>query len=83
MPSGACNVGVCNVSVRHGIIRLGQFLKLAHLAQDGAAAKELIEAGCVQVDGVTETRRGAQLSPGAVVSLPGSGLPAARVSMLA
>ncbi len=52
-------------------IRLGQFLKLAGLAEHGAHAKELLEAGEVQVDGRVETRRGAQLHPGAVVAVHG------------
>jgi ribosome-associated protein len=50
-------------------IRLGQFLKLAGLAEDGVHAKELIEAGEVQVNGRAETRRGAQLRAGDVVAV--------------
>jgi len=50
-------------------IRLGQFLKLAGLAEDGVHARELVEAGEVLVDGRTETRRGAQLRPGQVVAV--------------
>lgn len=63
-----------------GTIRLGQFLKLADLAEDGAQARELITGGEVTVDGETEIRRGAQLSRGALVevSTP-AGTLAARV----
>jgi ribosome-associated protein len=52
-------------------IRLGQFMKLAGLAEHGAHAKELLEAGKVQVNGRAETRRGAQLRPGDVVAVGG------------
>ncbi len=50
-------------------IRLGQFLKLAGLAEDGSHAKELLEAGDVQVNGRPESRRGAQLRAGDVVAV--------------
>jgi len=52
-------------------IRLGQFLKLAGLAEHGAHAKELLEAGEVELNGRVETRRGAQLRSGDVVSVGG------------
>jgi ribosome-associated protein len=52
-------------------IRLGQFLKLAGLAEHGAHARELLEAEQVQVNGRLETRRGAQLRAGDVVAVGG------------
>ncbi|WP_326567663.1 RNA-binding S4 domain-containing protein [Amycolatopsis rhabdoformis] len=52
-------------------IRLGQFLKLAGLAEDGAHAKDLIENEEVTVNDEIETRRGRQLSDGDVVSVGG------------
>ena len=52
-------------------IKLGQFLKLAGLAEDGGHARELIEAAEVQVNGRVETRRGAQLRSGDVVAVHG------------
>lgn len=63
-----------------GTIRLGQFLKLAQLAESGAQARELIVSGDVKVDGEIDTRRGAQLATGMLVEvqLPGETL-AARV----
>lgn len=51
------------------MIRLGQFLKFAGLAESGAHARDLIAAGDVQVDGRVETHRGHQLHPGAVVTV--------------
>ena len=50
-------------------IRLGQFLKLAGLAETGAHARELIEFGEVSVNNEIETRRGRQLADGDIVSL--------------
>ncbi|MFI2752633.1 RNA-binding S4 domain-containing protein [Cellulomonas sp. P22] len=42
-------------------IRLGQFLKLAGLADSGAQARELLDDGAVFVNGEPEGRRGRQL----------------------
>ena len=68
------------VEVAEGTIRLGQFLKLANLAESGSQARELIINGDVKVNGEVDTRRGAQLARGALVEvqLPGQTL-AARV----
>lgn len=52
-------------------IRLGQFLKLAGLAEHGAHARELVETDQVRVNGHIEPRRGAQLRPGDVVTVAG------------
>jgi ribosome-associated protein len=52
-------------------IRLGQFLKLAGLAEHGAHARELVETDQVQVNGRVEARRGAQLHLGDVVTVAG------------
>jgi ribosome-associated protein len=60
-----------NVPIATEPIRLGQFLKLAGLAEDGVHARELVEAGEVTVDGRAETRRGAQLRRGQVVAVHG------------
>ncbi|MFS0701421.1 RNA-binding S4 domain-containing protein [Cellulomonas sp. 179-A 4D5 NHS] len=48
-------------------IRLGQFLKLAGLADSGAHARELLEDEVVTVNGEPEQRRGRQLRTGDVV----------------
>lgn len=53
------------------MIRLGQLLKLAGLAEDGAHARELVEAGEVTVNGRVDQRRGAQLHDGDVVAVGG------------
>jgi ribosome-associated protein len=52
-------------------IRLGQFLKLANLVQDGFEAKAHIVHGEVKVNGVAELRRGRQLNRGDRISYQG------------
>jgi ribosome-associated protein len=42
-------------------IRLGQFLKLANVVQDGFEATRTIQNGEVQVNGKIETKRGRKL----------------------
>ena len=58
-----------NVPIAEEPIRLGQFLKLAGLAEDGGHASALLEGGAVQVNGRQEARRGAQLRAGDVVAV--------------
>ncbi|WP_124054988.1 RNA-binding S4 domain-containing protein [Arcanobacterium ihumii] len=53
----------------HLPIKLGQFLKLASLAENGAEAKTLIAEGYVFVNGEEEKRRSHQLVDGDVVSV--------------
>ncbi|CEA07588.1 ribosome-associated protein [Arthrobacter saudimassiliensis] len=60
-----------DLPIRDDMIRLGQLLKLANLAEDGTQAKEFIDNGLVKVNGVIEERRGRQLHPGDVVSANG------------
>ncbi len=57
------------VPINGDVIRLGQFLKLANLVDNGGRAKEVIAAGEVLVNGEVETRRGRQLGIGDVVQL--------------
>lgn len=66
-----------DVAIRDDSIRLGQFLKLANLVEDGAQAKAVIADGLVSVNDEVETRRGRQLALGDVVVLAGQ---AARVA---
>lgn len=55
------------VAITDDSIRLGQFLKLAGLADSGAHARELLEDEVVTVNGDPEQRRGRQLRAGDVV----------------
>ncbi len=59
------------VTVTDGTIRLGQFLKLADLADRGSDARLQIASGAVRVNGEVELRRGRQLRLGDVVSMGG------------
>lgn len=65
------------VHVRDEVIRLGQLLKLAGVADSGAEARALLEDDAVTVDGEPENRRGRQVPRGAVVAVD---LPTGRVS---
>jgi ribosome-associated protein len=49
------------------MIRLGQLLKLADLADGGGDVKALLATVAVTVNGEPENRRGRQLHPGDVV----------------
>lgn len=66
-----------NVPIEDSSIKLGQFLKLANLVESGSAAKDLLAAGVVKVNGVAETRRGRQLVNGDLVTVAAQ---SARVS---
>jgi ribosome-associated protein len=60
------------VTITEEPIRLGQFLKLANLVQDGFEAKIQIQNGEVLVNGVVETRRGRKLIGGDQVMMGGA-----------
>ena len=60
--------GVRVVPIREGSIRLGQFLKLADLVEQGSDVRPLLAEGLVSVNGSVETRRGRQLVKGDVVT---------------
>lgn len=57
------------MEIRDGVIRLGQFLKLAGLVDGGGEAKDALGQGWVTVNGDVEERRGRQIHPGDVVTL--------------
>jgi ribosome-associated protein len=58
-----------DVDVRGDVIRLGQLLKLAGLADSGGEAKALLAEGVVTVNDEPESRRGRQLHDGDVVAV--------------
>ena len=60
-----------DVPIRDEMIRLGQFLKLANLIENGSDARIVCADGLVVVNGEVETRRGRQLTRGDVVELGG------------
>ncbi|MDK9707866.1 MAG: RNA-binding S4 domain-containing protein [Desulforhopalus sp.] len=60
-----------NVRVASLPIRLGQFLKLANIAQDGYEATMRIQNGEVKVNGEIETKRGKKLQVLDTISVAG------------
>jgi ribosome-associated protein YbcJ (S4-like RNA binding protein) len=69
--AGLASGDLTEVRTDDGEIRLGQFLKLAGLADSGAAVKPLLAYGRVKVNNETESRRGRQLHLGDVVTVDG------------
>lgn len=60
---------IVGVEISAEPIKVGQFLKLAGLVEDGGQARAVLEAGEVTVNGRPESRRGAQLKAGDVVAV--------------
>ncbi|MDL2232551.1 RNA-binding S4 domain-containing protein [Ruminococcaceae bacterium OttesenSCG-928-L11] len=58
-----------SVSIRTEFIKLDSFLKFCGASVTGGAAKEVIAAGQVLVDGQPCLQRGKKLYPGAVVTV--------------
>lgn len=58
-----------DVQIRGDMIRLGNLLKFAGIADTGGEARELLLAEEVTVNGELETRRGRQLHRGDVVAV--------------
>ena len=58
---------VRELQIRGDMIRLGQLLQHAGLADSGGEAKALLADGAVTVNGEPEARRGRQLHPGDAV----------------
>ena len=57
------------IELRGDMIRLGQLLKLAGIAESGSEAKALLLENAVTVNGEPESRRGRQLHRGDVVAI--------------
>jgi ribosome-associated protein len=57
------------VPITTGMIRLGQFLKLADMIDVGSDVKDLLALGEVWVNGEPEDRRGRQLVRGDVITV--------------
>ena len=60
-----------NVVITSLPIRLGQFLKLANLVQDGFEATRRIQNGEIKVNGEIETQRGRKLRLSDEISFDG------------
>lgn len=61
-----------DVEINGYVIRLGQLLKLAGLADSGGEARAMLDEGIVTVNGEPEARRGRQLHDGDVVAVDGA-----------
>ena len=59
------------IEIKGGMIRLGQFLKVAMMVETGGEAKARVQAGEVLLNGTIETRRGRQLSHRDIIELGG------------
>lgn len=59
------------VAIETAQITLGDFLKWAGAADTGGRAKQMVQAGAVQVNGDVERRRGRRLAPGDRVAAGG------------
>ena len=57
--------------IRDEFIKLGQALKAAGLVENGAEAKEAVQAGKVKVNGEVDFRRGRKCVPGDVIEFRG------------
>jgi ribosome-associated protein len=57
------------IEIRGDMIRLGQLLKLAAIADSGSDARALLLENGVTVNGEPEARRGRQLHRGDVVAI--------------
>ena len=69
------------IQLESEFILLAALLKLAAVVGSGGEAKRLIQDGLVQVNGVADTRRGAKIRPGDVVSIEVD--PPVRISVVA
>ena len=52
-------------------ITLGQFLKLADIIQSGGEAKSFLAQNEVEIDGVSDNRRGRKLRGGEIIEVSG------------
>ena len=57
--------------IRDEFIKLEQAIKAAGLVENGAEAKEVVQAGEVKVNGEADTRRGRKCVPGDVIEFRG------------
>jgi ribosome-associated protein len=57
------------ISITGGGIRLGQFLKLVDVVEQGSDVKSLLASGVVLVNGEPERRRGRQLVSGDLITV--------------
>ena len=59
------------ISINTEYITLGQFLKLADIIQSGGEAKSFLAQNEVEIDGISDKRRGRKLRGGEVIEILG------------
>ena len=65
-------MSIKTIKIKNYPIKLGQFLKLADIVQDGLEAKFLILEDKVEVNGEVELRRGRQLLGDDIITFEGN-----------
>ena len=59
------------ITINTEYITLGQFLKLADIIQSGGEAKSFLAQNQVEIDGISDSRRGRKLRGGEVIQILG------------
>ena len=59
------------ITINTEYITLGQFLKLADIIQSGGEAKSFLAQNEVEIDGISDNRRGRKLKGGEIVEILG------------
>ena len=59
------------ITINTEYITLGQFLKLADIIQSGGEAKSFLAQNKVEIDGISDNRRGRKLRGGEVIQILG------------
>lgn len=65
-----------------GVIRLGQFLKIADIVGTGGEAKIRVQSGEIKVNGKVELKRGLQLKDGDVIEAEGESFQVVYVDLI-
>ena len=59
------------ITIKTEYITLGQFLKLADIIQSGGEAKSFLAQNEVEIDGISDNRRGRKLRGGEIIEILG------------
>ena len=59
------------ITINTEYITLGQFLKLADIIQSGGEAKSFLVQNKVEIDGISDNRRGRKLRGGEIIEILG------------
>ena len=59
------------ITINTEYLTLGQFLKLADIIQSGGEAKSFLAQNKVEIDGISDNRRGRKLRGGEIIEILG------------